>query len=225
MVTSSQLDMEQAIPPPVTEMPPHPPAPDPAYRAPSSVRFSLSSFLGRSSIYSNSPGLVGSQPLKKQSARDAVDHCSPCRTMRSRTSTRSLIDPGTTAETALRPLDPTPHESWYRPLHSTTPSAYPPQQIFAHASSTTMVRGTLSPGEARVQRKPRGHHRRRRYGKMTREAFKDPKVRTKASLTLAFGITLFATLAVCKLLFLHREFKLHSERSLPPKKSKSKTSY
>lgn len=188
------------------QMPQHLTSSSSSHRSRFSVRFSLSSFLGGSSIYSNSPRFVISPPQKQQqfslplnSTRDARNITSQPlspRTMRSRSSTRSLIDPATVVEPPVQPLDL--HGFWYGAHHM----ANAPQQMISPTFSATSLEDVVIQQDANRRQRHR-HQGKRRYKMITRRAFREPKVRVKASMASAFGITLLASLALCKLLSEH----------------------
>ena len=174
-----------------------------SHRSRFSMRFSLSSFLGGSSIYSNSPPLPNAVSPKPDRFRFTLNSTRDTRTvptpttvraMRPRSSTRSLIDAAMNPAPRVEPLNA--QRSCYG---ATEPTAMPIEEeaeLSSPASSTRTLAETVIPQE----NNSRSHRtRRRKQGrKITKAAFKDPKVRSKAALAIAFGVTFFIGLAVCK---------------------------
>ena len=190
------------------------PTTTPAHRSRFSMRFGLTSLVGTSSLYSNSPRMSSSPQPKPDrirftlnSVRDArTDPTSahPVRGMRSRSSTRSIIDASTAPIPCVEPLDVP--RSWYG-TNERLQTHGAPQELPSPTSSNGNIEETVLLQDANTRRRSRTKYT-KRYKAITREAFHDPRVRAKASLSIAFGITLFAALAVC-MCHVWRWFSVH----------------
>ena len=118
---------------------------------------------------------------------------------RSRTSTRSIIDAVTLSSRFSRPQFL--HASTRIQASAPAPSLPPPQQLQQPSQrvlSTMSLEDMVRHEESRRGKRSTNKRGKRYTSSLRKEAFKDRRVKTKAQLSLVFGVTLVAALVVCR---------------------------
>jgi hypothetical protein len=166
------------------------------------LRNSMSSVFRGSSVYSQSPRPAGS-PNPRLEARFRLSNpvrgvrmmTNNLRSVRSRSSTRSLIDASILPISNVQPLSLPYASEGGTGVPLPSPALTPtPERVLSGARLPDLVPQQDARRSRRQARRPK-----RRSRIFSKDAFKHRKVRIKARMSIAFGWTLMVALALCTL--------------------------
>jgi len=165
------------------------------------LRSSMSSVFRGSSVYSQSPRPAGSSS-PKQEARFRLSNpvrgvrmmTNNLRSVRSRSSTRSLIDASILPVSNVRPLSLPRSSEGGTGVPPPSPTLTPTPRRVSGARLQDLVPQQDARRSRRQARRPK-----KRSRIFSKGAFKHRKVRMKATMSIIFGWTLMVALALCTL--------------------------